>query len=635
MTNPTNITFTAAASVANLEVTSVSASPNPVETAQNLTVNYSVQNAGNATAVSSWVDSVFLSSTAAINSSAVLLGRVTHTGTVAASGTYSGTLKAAVPAVAPGNYFIVVEVDSQGLVPDTDRAATVLATTSPVLVTIPSLTLGAAGGTPTPVTGTIDVGAPVIYAVADPNGSPFNINLTAGAIGNAGVLVGYQSIPTQASSVFSLQSTTSQGQNTVVSGLVQGGQAGTYYVVINWPGPASSAPYSLSASVVGLSVNLPVPPTAPAADDVTISLSGSGFTPGTEVSLVSGQTTIPAEQVVFQSAYACPPHSTSRASAVGDYAIKVSDNGQSASTAQSFAVFAPTRPPRSFTQDNSSIIASRRGAFRLSGPGMFIRSRSTTIAMPWRVITVQAPLLELSADNVEFELPGQTSFTPDSILLLGINPSGEAGLLPGTGSRQCSRADRSITVNFILTQPGTVQFNLGVADPTDTIDWSSLKSTLQPPGVSDAAWNAIFANFTAEVGNTMGGLQTALDNDANYLSQLGIYTPDVNQLLIHAARAGRRFRRDRGPQFARYLRPGHPRPDDDRHHRLAGERDIISGSNVRPFTLQPDGSYQGAPGDFATLTRDRWRLPDSRDRWHARRLQPERLTEFHRGTRRQ
>ncbi len=66
VTNPTNITFTAATSVAELNMTSVNASPNPVQTGQNLTVNYTVQNNGNATAVSSWVDSVFLSTSGTI-----------------------------------------------------------------------------------------------------------------------------------------------------------------------------------------------------------------------------------------------------------------------------------------------------------------------------------------------------------------------------------------------------------------------------------------------------------------------------------------------------------------------------------------------------------------------------------------
>ena len=128
VTNPTNITLAAATSVAQLQVSSVTASPDPVQAGQNLTVNYTVQNLGNTTEVTSWVDSVFLSVNGTIDSAAILLGRVTHTGAVAANGSYSGTLTAAIPAILPGNYFVVVEVDSRGLVADANRATTVQAT---------------------------------------------------------------------------------------------------------------------------------------------------------------------------------------------------------------------------------------------------------------------------------------------------------------------------------------------------------------------------------------------------------------------------------------------------------------------------------------------------------------------------
>ncbi len=600
VTNPTNITFTAAASVANLEVTSVSASPNPVETAQNLTVNYSVENTGNATAVSSWVDSVFLSSTATINSSAVLLGRVAHTGAVAANGTYSGTLTAAVPAIPPGNCFIVVEVDSRGLVPDADRATTVLATTSPILVTLPSLSLGAAGGTPTPAAGTVDTNTPVVYAVADPTGASFNVELTASAIGDATVLAGYQSIPTQSSSVFSLEGTTSPAETTVVTGLVQAGQSGTYFVEINWPGPASSAHYSLSASEVGLSVSPPDPSTAPAADDVTIGLSGSGFTPDTSVSLVSGATTIPAEQVVFDNAYELSVTFDLANAAVGNYAFKVSNDGQSASTAQGFAIFSPPGST-SFTQDNNLIIATLEAPSAVR-PGHVYSLIVDYYSDAPEGFTVQAPILELSAENVEFELPGQTTFTPDSVLLLGIDPSGEAGVLPGTQGSSLPPQEQSITVDFIATTTGSAQFSLGVADPTGPIDWSSVSSTLQPSDVSDAAWSAIFTNFTDEVGNTVGGLQSALDNDANYLSQLGIYTPDAAELVqFQLEQAG-----DFGAIAQRYTAGifglGVPDPTLTAITDPQGNVDITAVDSVEPFTLEPDGTYEGELGDFSTLT---------------------------------
>jgi hypothetical protein len=37
---------------------------------------------------------------------------------------------------------------------------------------------------------------------------------------------------------------------------------------------------------------------------------------------------------------------------------------------------------------------------------------------------------------------------------------------------------------------------------TTSIQWSDIRSTLQPPGMSSAAWNAVFANLTTDMGST-------------------------------------------------------------------------------------------------------------------------------------
>ena len=163
-------------------------------------------------------------------------------------------------------------------------------------------------------------------------------------------------------------------------------------------------------------------------------------------------------------------------------------------------------------------------------------------------------------------------------------------------------SDPSITVNFIAAAAGTASFQLGIADPNAAIDWNTLESSLQPPDLSAAAWNAVFANFTSEVGNTMGGLQTALDNDANYLSQLGEYTPDPGRLLAfqleQAGDFGAIAQRDTPGIFGL----GVSDPTTTAVTDSEGNVEIVSGSTALQFTLLPDGSYQAAPGDSGTLT---------------------------------
>ena len=61
-------------------------------------------------------------------------------------------------------------------------------------------------------------------------------------------------------------------------------------------------------------------------------------------------------------------------------------------------------------------------------------------------------------------------------------------------------------------------------------DWASQETVLQPPNISTAAWNAIYANLTPQLGSTWGQYTASLDADAAYLGQLGETVTDVSQL---------------------------------------------------------------------------------------------------------
>jgi hypothetical protein len=65
-------------------------------------------------------------------------------------------------------------------------------------------------------------------------------------------------------------------------------------------------------------------------------------------------------------------------------------------------------------------------------------------------------------------------------------------------------------------------------------DWNAVKDQLRPPLVPADAWDAIFANFTARAGSTLGQYQALLRENATYLSQLGDYAPLVSRLLNFA-----------------------------------------------------------------------------------------------------
>ncbi|MGP0064160.1 MAG: SdrD B-like domain-containing protein, partial [Isosphaeraceae bacterium] len=78
-----------------------------------------------------------------------------------------------------------------------------------------------------------------------------------------------------------------------------------------------------------------------------------------------------------------------------------------------------------------------------------------------------------------------------------------------------------------------INFNLGVLDTTNTqpTNWASLDDSLQPEGISQAAWNALYPNLESQLGPTLGDYVQRLDTDAQYLGGLGEDVSDVGQLF--------------------------------------------------------------------------------------------------------
>src|SRR5262249_25060924 len=126
---------------------------------QPMTVAYTGRNLSDRPAAGEWVDSVYLSRSSTLDESAVLLGRVRHTGGLAALSPYRESLTVPLPPLADGSYRVLVLVDSRGLVPDADRANNRGASTATLAVTVPLLTLG------TPVNGSLAPGQDLYYRV--------------------------------------------------------------------------------------------------------------------------------------------------------------------------------------------------------------------------------------------------------------------------------------------------------------------------------------------------------------------------------------------------------------------------------------------------------------------------------------
>ncbi len=105
-------------------------------------------------------------------------------------------------------------------------------------------------------------------------------------------------------------------------------------------------------------------------------------------------------------------------------------------------------------------------------------------------------------------------------------------------------------VNFY--GPKQFEFDIRIFDTTDNdpANWASIQSALQPAGISNAAWAAVYGNLTAQLGTTWGGYVQLLDSEASYLGQLGEDVTDVSRLWNFAVQQADNGLSPVGPDLA-------------------------------------------------------------------------------------
>ena len=222
----------------------------------------------------------------------------------------------------------------------------------------------------------------------------------------------------------------------------------------------------------------------------------------------------------------------------GTYSVVVTNPGaESASLAGAFTVTAPEE-----AHFVSQLILPGEIGRHISSTFYVEYSNTGNEAMP-------APLLVLSS-AVADDLPLMT-LNPALVVSgywTSAIPEGYSNtieiLATGTEVPGWLEPGESITVPVYyagMQQPWNLsetsfQFNLDAYTQKDTtaIDWSSLQTSLQPSGISNAAWSAIYSGLTTQIGATWGDYVKMLDDEAAYLGQLGEDVTDVSDLWSFA-----------------------------------------------------------------------------------------------------
>ena len=137
-----------------------------------------------------------------------------------------------------------------------------------------------------------------------------------------------------------------------------------------------------------------------------------------------------------------------------------------------------------------------------------------------------APLLNLVAEGAELQDPFTGEWTDEPVQFLAINSQGVAGVLPPGASDSFN-----IQVKPTVGVGEQINFTVNAVTPDEEVDWNSFKEKLRPDNVPDSAWDEVWNNLVASIGNTAADYERVLAENATTLSKLGEYTGDVGRLL--------------------------------------------------------------------------------------------------------
>jgi len=391
---------------------------------------------------------------------------------------------------------------------------------------------------------------------------------------------------------------------------------GLYYLRVYRQSGQTTYNLSLKGTpiVTPLQITSVSPNSGSSAGETTLTIKGSQFSPNAQVSLISPTGSIKtASKVTWQDDTTVVASFNLGGLSSAAYDVRVTGTSGTATASDIFNVnTAPAGQLETFLS-----VPSAMRPFWIREATVTYRNKGNT--------DIPAPLLTLSADNALFYSEETGGFTENSIEFLGINSQGNAGVLPpgatDTYSFKFRPKDNTVTdINFSLNT-----INLG-----QNIDWNGLKASLKPPEISAEAWNIIYNNFTAAVGNTTDSYQAVLNENASYLSQLGEYTSDFSTLLgFELAQAENYYPSQNlasttdavaptpglSLEFGRtYLQAisgrlnlgvfgrGWTHPYDIKVSiDTAGNVTIQDRGSYRFFTKRTDGNYQSLEGDYGTL----------------------------------
>jgi RHS repeat-associated protein len=541
-------------------------------------VNWTITNVGSGTAYGPWHDAVYLVRDPDTNPVQILAGQFLEgAGAILGPGaTYSGTALVRVPGTVVGNHRWQVKTNVLGEVFEGQNTANNTSNSlDAVAVDLPELTLDApalSGSFP-------GAGQSSWYKIVAGAGKSLSVNLGLTGAGSSSassvqlfIASGY--VPT--AQHFDAQQT--QWNSPSASAVIAATSTQTYYVTAYAQLLAASpAPFTISATTLGFSLNAVQPATAINGGNVTLTFVGGGFASGATFQLVGpGGTVYTANSVYIDDAAHANATFALNGVPTGSYTAEVTANGVTVTLANAVTVTANSctglcalEPPPPIQWDMETPNAMRAG-FPAEVTLTYTNvSGIDQPAPPFYLTATGGTLTEIppACSGCDPNFPQKYGNTFTSGLMLGINQTGPAGILPAGASGSltflATPAPGASSVNFSLSTTGAQLMGTrcgtvgGEVLPTCSVtpgalfgDAASLCQGYQPPDVNYLGFTRTCMQLLANLGYVyvqgptvlgvpqsisqlgFSALVNLLSADATALSKQGTYEYDMSRLIM-------------------------------------------------------------------------------------------------------
>ena len=257
---------------ADLIVTQVSAPPSG-SVGETALWNYEVSNAGTADAVGEWYDTLYLSADRSWDLDDMRIARVRHTGDLSQGQSYSQTVSANVPAIMPGEYYLIARTDILNQVREStaDAQNNIAVSTERVVVDCWELAFDIPDSAHQ-----LQTGSAHYFAIPNvPEGRSLLVRLdVASETASTSIFVSHGQLPTRSR----FDATSHEPSNSDQHLVVPTTKEGSYFVLVYADRiPSGSVGYSVEAAIPDFAVYDQTYGQGGTAGNLTIEVNGVGF----------------------------------------------------------------------------------------------------------------------------------------------------------------------------------------------------------------------------------------------------------------------------------------------------------------------------------------------------------------------